>query len=322
MKKNSGKVFWLKFFFKLLFVVGILLLLYKNSMIEPASIKSDIVSTTWTQWISVFSLILFNVFTWTFRTQLILKKVTGIVYSKSVLMKMNWSCSFLAMTGFVGIPGEMYRLISLKKIDSKPKKRSLALVLFLDRFYGLIGMQLLTIVSLLVLFLFYEVNSFYKNAIIFLGAVYILGVIFMLCFRYVNGFLAAEKAKYLNAVFSSMAPGLTFKTSLLALMGHWANILALYVLAKGNENAISFVEFLSCTILSLQSTLLSLTPLNVGVGHVAFDYVFRHSGVVAGAHYFNLYLFVILLNSFLGMIPFLLQRSPSGSYELAAANAK
>jgi uncharacterized membrane protein YbhN (UPF0104 family) len=95
----------------------------------------------------------------------------------------------------------------------------------------------------------------------------------------------------------SISVSLAAQACLLFIFYHLAN--------KISQNSVQLVDIFVLAPIGLTLTAIPIAPLGIGVGHVAFGYLFQMIGLNNGASLFNFFICFCAVMNLLGAIPFL-----------------
>ncbi|MDD9951506.1 MAG: lysylphosphatidylglycerol synthase transmembrane domain-containing protein [Zetaproteobacteria bacterium] len=228
------------------------------------------------------------------------------------------------MPGAVG--GDLVKALYVCRGHSATKRTAVLYSIFLDRVLGLYA--LLTIGTIGVLLGW---NSIQSNVGLASIAAFVVGAFFCgLFFGSLALFLAKKrksfrvmrtlesKVKQFPRLAGLILPLKTFFKNPPAILRAYGAALihqfllfslflqVSYVLAPELHNWRLLAAVLPAGIVA---TAIPLAPGGLGVGHVAFDSIYRLLGVAAGADIFNVVIFGQLALNFLGLLPYMLNRT-------------
>ena len=222
--------------------------------------------------------------------------------------------------GAVG--GDLMKAIYVIRDQEKRNKTPAMLSILLDRIVGLMGLFTLGAISVS-----FNLSQFIHNdaltSIVFL--IYVLFG-FTLCFFALAFWkIPPERDIILRIVGKPIIGFSLLKKIYLALCEYrnrpWSLVQALlismtvqslimmffiYLTEFMNHSPVDFLKYAAVYPVGILCTALPLAPAGMGVGHVAFDSLYRLIGLKNGANVFNVYLVAQITLSLTGIIPYLL----------------
>ncbi|MDT8445854.1 MAG: lysylphosphatidylglycerol synthase transmembrane domain-containing protein [bacterium] len=99
---------------------------------------------------------------------------------------------------------------------------------------------------------------------------------------------------------------------LLSLMIQLTEVLCFKLLIDQLSQGGAFTDLLAVVPIGEISTIIPVAPAGIGVGHLAFEYLFQSAGMSAGADMFTLFTLVRLIVLLLGGFPYLVYRKSGG----------
>jgi hypothetical protein len=106
--------------------------------------------------------------------------------------------------------------------------------------------------------------------------------------------MSAQPARLLQALGLSMATN--------AMLIAWFTILT----REATGQDVAFSSIATVFPLGLLTVVIPISPVGMGVGHVAFDRLFAAIGLTGGATVFNIFLLGQMVPSLFGVIPYVL----------------
>lgn len=235
---------------------------------------------------------------------------------------LTWIASFAGLVFPGSITSDVVKGYYLHKSTRSKNVVNLASAIILDRVIGLTSLILIAFVATLFNFgLDCSNNVFHSlNTIV---TMLFIGICFFWMFSLVS---IADKYNFLIKLLHILpAKSFTFKiydsvkifesnkkvliqALILALINH--TLTAIIFLEVSNIVGISSVKVLSqffIMAIGLITVAIPLAPAGIGVGHLAFDNLYRQVGVEGGADIFNLVVIIQIVVSMLGGIPFIFE---------------
>ncbi len=235
------------------------------------------------------------------------------------LFLINWIGGFFNVSLPWGVTGDVVKGAYIAQAARKKDMTPIIVTLVIDR---IIGISSLIILSFF--FLLYQGNPFagvaLQRALVYMVAGLFAG---MLIFY---GFLLVpfKPGKDPLAWFLSILPGKnrllniydTFRhfqhrkrvllyTMLISISIHFSMVLMMVKITDFMEMSVAFSDQLFIISIGFMTTVIPFAPGGIGIGHVAFDNLYRMIGVSGGADIFNLFVTVYLSVLLTGGIPYL-----------------
>ena len=228
------------------------------------------------------------------------------------------------------VSGDFIKLLYAKKIDSQLSKTFLLASVFIDRILGLFGLLLmLGITSFIYHQELISLSSEMKyilniNYLLFLGMVGFLLTLFLP--KNIQALIIQflKKIPFIGKIFIKICNQFwligkdklkIFKLIFLSLFCQAVNICIFWILASPyiqyqtlNTPQLSLIKLYTFVPLGLVATAIPITPVGIGVGHTAFDFLFKCYGVINGANLFNFHLVLNILMNLMGVFPYLFSR--------------
>lgn len=205
-------------------------------------------------------------------------------------------------------------LVKISYLNTECKKKKLLFLIILDRLFALAG--LLLFVGLLGVWNLEGINilspELYQFIVLLNSSIVVL-LTFLL-----GGYLGRKLVK--NFIISSkLAQKLQLENSLKVLNRRWLlKTMTLSVAAQAFgvmsfvilispylDKGIDIYHLLTFIPLGQLAIVLPISPAGFGVGHLAYDKIFKILGQSNGASLFNIYWFLISFVNILGLIPFI-----------------
>lgn len=251
------------------------------------------------------------------RWLIILKQDRDFSLSFRDCLKMNWIGLFFNSFLPGAVSGDFIKLFYVKTYSPQTTKTYLLGSIALDRVLGL--MALLFLMGLFALLApqssleAEEMNLFWMINALFFGAG-LVGISFIFLSDEskdkIRNYLPKKITNFLDKIwaFGSQKKGI-LKAFGLGIVIQVFSLFSFWLLASPFiGDSIHLFHFLSLVPIGLITIALPLSPAGLGVGHVAFEFLFSRHGIPDGASLFNLfYLVQIMINS-LGVIPYLMMK--------------
>lgn len=224
----------------------------------------------------------------------------------------EWSSLFFSTILPGTASGDILRVGFLKK--EKLETSFLILTVLFDRFLGFFGLITLALFSSL-LFLYFSKPNVLLIPII-LTNIYIFTLLFILTLLMISIkkdwiFKIVRESPKVTKFFVTIFNFFSYKKELFfqVSMSTFSHVLSLFCLwIITNTYSLKEVPLFDIFIiapLGLLAQVIPLTPSGIGIGHAAFDYLFKTIEIDHGASIFNVFWIINLLINLLGFIPFL-----------------
>lgn len=279
------------------------------------------------EWGICLSIVVINTLMVAYRWKRILEVQSQIRFKYISIVKVTWIGNLFntVLPGLVS--GDFIKLFYAKKLDPSLSKTFLVTSVFLDRILGLFG--LLMVLGIATIYNYQSLmmispqirHLIHINGLIFLGMLSILLTLFFPTFLQNYLLKMGEKIPYLGHLVARTltqfwAVGKDWKNVLFivffSMLSQTLNMLAFWTLitpfieyASNATVSLTLLEGLSFIPLGFVVTAIPITPSGIGVGHAAFDLLFRYYGVINGASLFNFNLIANIGINLLGVIPYL-----------------
>ena len=236
-------------------------------------------------------------------------------------LKLTWIGLFFNNFLPGAVTGDLIKLGYAKSINSTLSKTHLFTVMFADRVFGVMG--LLFVMGFFTIIQFHDliaisplVSKFvYFNLSLFLGVIVFFaflflpfkGQTFLKCYLKKVPIVGEMFGRLLTQVWNiGKSKSTVLKVISLSILVQFLGILAFWFLIFPFilETSLSFYSFMTLAPMGFMAIAIPISPSGLGVGHVAFEFLFESYGVEKGASLFNLFfLFQVAVNA-LGAIPY------------------
>jgi uncharacterized protein (TIRG00374 family) len=256
-----------------------------------------------------------------------LLRLAGVIVPFRRLLQLHYSALFFNVVIPGNVGGDVIKALYVAR-DAPPEKRPvILLIVFIDRLMGLAGL-----VTLATLITVIRGPILWNNPVLrpMAGLVALLGVgvlvgpaILVLVMRRAGNRIAtwtsgtSRISKLLAQLVASMRllssqPRLLALALVLSMGIHFAGMSLFTVLTRAIVDPnVGISEIATIYPLGILSLVLPISPSGLGVGHVAFDRLFKTIGLTGGASVFNVYLLAQIVPCLLGFFPYLaLKREP------------
>lgn len=311
----------MKIIFKILLMVGIFWWLIHQGHLDFALIKNTLKEPSYL--IVGFLLLFVQSILLSFRAgslfQLYSKKINGF---KLVNVQLIGQLFSTVAPG--GVTSDLLKISYIQSIDRSLSKTRIIAILILDRIVGLSSMLLIAGISSLLIYQNFLGKSQGVKSLIILNAVLFLLSILAFSLIFINekhqnlliSFVPGERLKgwakdffYLSKYKKNFYYGYSYSVAgqLISIISFWVVNIPFF------ESPIDLKLLMSVTPLGFLATTIPITPGGVGVGHAAFAVLLGLIGHQNGASLFNVFWLMCLMNSLLGVIPFLMFQNKSAS---------
>jgi uncharacterized protein (TIRG00374 family) len=259
----------------------------------------------------------------------------GVHLSKVRVIAISWIGIFfnVVMPGSVG--GDVIKAIYVMKEAPKIPKTNVMMTLLLDRVFGLAGLFVFCGVNILT-----HLDAVYANpeiehlASFLLIAIAVVLWLLLVVFiplplvilkfieRYAGRDTGVKILKPFGNIFNAMRLYRSHAGSVVAAIAISAVLQAFYMIYAWqiaqlvSEQNTDFVSFSVAFPLGILMSAIPLAPGGLGVGHVAFENLFRLVGLVRGADVFNVVVLSQLALSLTGAIPYALLKKKKSAVEV------
>ena len=257
-----------------------------------------------------------------YRWKIILETRLSKALSFIGLIRVHWIGVFFNSFLPGTVSGDIVKLFYARDLEASLSKTFLMLSIIIDRILGLAGLVLLMgIVSLvnyefLVSFGPKMETILWLNFFIFLVVITSLSLLFIPLTWIYSAVKAVGKIDYIGSVVLKSYQylqdiGKDKKTLILCiLLSIFAQVLHVFafltIVFPFCEKTITFAQAFSLIPLGDLTIAVPIVPSGLGIGHVAFQFLFETIGINNGANLFNLYFMAMILVNLLGIIPYLL----------------
>lgn len=279
----------------------------------------------WTSWFALVMVLVF--FVWilplsALRVWLILRSYDIRIPVVRMFM-INWIGGFFNTCLPGGVSGDVVKGYYIVQEDRKKEITNVIVTLVIDRIIGVSSLIILSFLTLLVYDrlvgenvlpgpLVYMVIGLFTGVVVFYG---------ILLFPFQEGkdplvrFISILPGKdtllriYRAFKHFQQHKGVLLYSIIISIGVHLSFVAMLVEIARFMGKSVAVADQLFIMPLGFITTVIPLAPGGIGIGHVAFDSLYRMLGVSGGADIFNLFVTVHLAIFFLGGIPYLLMRN-------------
>jgi len=261
----------------------------------------------------------------------ILLKAQGETLPMARLYMIHWISQFFAtvLPGTVSTDG-VKAFYAIKETEGRLSKTECLTVLVVDRILGFYGLILVSVFALLS-----NLELIFSNPKLHLLALFVFGLTLgmSLFFAVIIFPFDQERDPFLRIAHKLPGSGI-FARIYLAFKHYQHHLktlaLGLFLSVIGQLSVVIFFVFLTPLVcncvpptwnlmfavpLGELSTVVPLGPAGIGVGHVAFDFLFGQMGMPAGADAFNLFTVIRLAVGLFGGIPYLMFKKRDGAFK-------
>ena len=271
-----------------------------------------------------------------YRWKYILELKSASSLSFLQVIKINWIGSLFNPVLPGPSSGDIIKIFYAKDMNHNLSTRYLFSSILIDRIFGLSALMLL---GGFVLLLFENrlgpLTLEVKNLVFInkgLSLISFSFIIFLIFPRKVQSFIKKimKKTPWVGPLLANLLSHFWFigkeKMSisiclLISMICQIGNFFVFWFLSSPYFSShLSLLEFAILYPLGFLSQLIPITPIGLGVGHIAFNKLFALYGVTGGANYFNIYLITHIINDLLGIFPYLLSKKKLKLKQLADKN--
>ncbi len=242
------------------------------------------------------------------------------------LVKLNWIGLFFNSFLPGAVTGDLIKLVYAKDLDRDLSKTSLVTTAFLDRIFGLSG--LLCLMGFFSLINYQEMTSLspklktliHFNLLLFSGALLFISTLFfpkkgqaiVLSLSESIPIIGSKLKKTFEKVWLiGSCKQTVFQALLYSLIIQFLSVFVFWLISSpfyGKEIPLSLLfTFIPAGLIAVA---IPIAPAGLGVGHLAFDSLFRYAGIAGGASFFNLFFLCNISVNLMGLIPYLLTSKP------------
>ena len=220
--------------------------------------------------------------------------------------------------------GDIVKIFYVKDMDNNLSTPYLFSSILIDRIFGLSALLLLSGFILLLFGNQLTLLTPEVEKLVFInGGLSLISfsfIIFLICPKKVQFFIKKmmEKVPWVGPVLANLLSHFWFiggrKMSipvclLISMICQSGNFFVFWFLSSPYISShLSLLEFTIIFPIGTLSQLIPITPLGLGVGHIAFNKLFAFYGVAGGANYFNLYIITHIMSDLLGIFPYLFSK--------------
>ena len=267
---------------KLIFLISIFYYLYNNNYFDFSLINNFITNVQLN--ITLIFLTIFTIILGGYRWYLILNSFDVKMTFKKTL-KIHYIASFFNNVLFGTVGGDIFKVHYIIKHSKNNKLRN-NLTILIDRIFGLIGLFILGLFSLLIILI--ENNQTRLIYYIFLSIIF-LALIFFIILKIIhkkNYFLKGKN--FIIKVYKNL-----FKAIILSIIIFFIVHYSTFIISKFIFNfEISLIQIFFSSFMSTIVSALPLTPGGIGLGEITFVFT-------------NKYFFEILLNNLANVVIYL-----------------
>lgn len=258
-----------------------------------------------------------------YRYMLLIKKKLKPKTKVTSFIKTNWIGLYFNSILPGSVTGDLVKIFYLQKFTENTSKKYLLASVFIDRIFGLFGLFInLGICSLLyLLFSKASVSESFQKLISFNLLVLVsslLAIIILKSPKTLNACITlAQKIlpKSLHPKLQDLLEhSMTIQSRiipqvLLSVLVQFFAVSSFWILTKDYAaGEFSFIQAMISVPLGFLSQSIPLAPAGIGVGHVAFDQIFKFLSIDNGASLFNLYLVFMMTSNLIGVFPYILYK--------------
>jgi uncharacterized membrane protein YbhN (UPF0104 family) len=227
------------------------------------------------------------------------------------MAQVSWVSLFFSTILPGSVTGDIMKFSYLKGAS----KKVIGLSILLDRFVGMVSLIYMSNIATLYLFFFEkEVFNLYPKLFYFiflLGVGFVVGNIVYIALK-INAQVQGKLSKIpmVSQLLQVEIMNKSFHFSVMCSFTAQCILVFIFyrlgLIISGPEADLSFFSFLILVPLGLIVTAIPVAPLGIGVGHVAFSYLFKRIGIANGAELFNFFICFAGLMNVMGAFPYLL----------------
>jgi glycosyltransferase 2 family protein len=321
----------IKTLLKLTFAFGVIIWLLRSGKLDFNLVTQSFQIGYY--WLAALAIIVFNACFSASRWKILLEVKTGVKLPYLKFVKLTWIGLFFNSFLPGAVTGDFIKLLYAKDLNDKLTKTYLVTSVLMDRILGLIG--LLFLVGLFSSVYYSEVvikspeisKLMMINLLLFVAVIVFLITLFLpqktqdffLNLAAKTPFIGDKIETTLNQVWligkNKVA---VFKCLSISLILQFLNVVCFYLLIyQFIENTVPLGHAFTFIPIGFVAVAIPISPAGLGVGHVAFETLFKYFGVAGGASFFNLYFLLMIFNNLFGFIPYVLS---SKKHSLAEAS--
>lgn len=304
---------------KILFAVAILTWLVKSDRLDFSLVGKALNNGLWP--LIAFLLLITNALITAIRWKMLLE-LENAKLKLSRVFPINLIGQFFSTFLPGAVTGDFLKLLYIKDEDKTLKKTFLLSTVLIDRILGLIG--LIFVAGIPSVFNYTELVSMGPkvkpllsfNIMLLVGAISFIAILFLpktfkknvlklLDIIPIIGERLSEVTQTFwkfgenkKVIISSICISVVVHT--LSIVSFWALLHPFFIVQLGIDKLFSIVPIGFITVA------IPISPSGAGVGHLAFEQLFKILNQSNGASFFNLYFLVTIATNMLGVIPYIL----------------
>ena len=309
--------------FKFLLAFALCYWLFKNGQLDFSLVTKTLNSGY--LWVLALILLFARLLIANLRCQILLETKSEIKLSFSKLFAFNAIGNFFSVILPGSSAGDFIKFFYFRNLDKSLSATTLASIIALDRFIGLLGLLGIGIaISCLQYKSLMELNPalltfIIANIVLFVGLALFIAVIFSGLIN--KDKLIAKLTQYLSKwpkILGSLIDMLSIhlplrsflNTFFLSVLNQILLFLCIWLLIRPFVPAeASVLNIISILPIGMIGAALPITPAGLGVGHLLFENLFKMLQIDHGASLFNLFFIANTLTNLTGIIPYLFVKS-------------
>lgn len=252
-----------------------------------------------------------------YRWKKLLELKSNVPLDFFTLTKIQWIGQFFSSALPGAVTGDLIKLTYIKKIDETMTNRYLLFSVLFDRIIGLSALLFIAGIGSLVYYndlihLTPKMHQVIKVNMIFLILSLGFIAIFFIPRKLSTKIITVVKIKKIQDLLHQIwaiadKRNEVIKAFLVSLFAHGLSISAFYLINMNFfEGDIGIKDLATIIPLGQVAVALPISPAGLGVGHVAYENLFRFLGQNNGATLFNNFWFYAMFVNILGVIPYLM----------------